>query len=214
MNYAVLATINAQGVTDSRMQTLRNVRDALPGVALAGLQEVKNLRGDWSLRERLSRRTIGVAQVTRTEATSGVALVWDKSRVRPVPGSRRIVLGASAVGHHMLNRHLLAADFRIDRAITITGIVGHRPPARYRDLWPEYDAALAHLLADVEHPAVLFTDNNSVAVPHALASGYEVQRSGIDFIAVGDDLTVLGDAFLLPKTGSDHRPVALKVRVS
>lgn len=213
MTYAVVATINAQGVSDPRRQTLANVREALPGVAIAGLQEVKNLRGDWSLRNQLSRRTMGVAQVTRTPATSGVAIVWDKSRVRAVKDSQRIALGVKPDGQQLLARYLLAVDLVIDGRLIVTAIDGHRPPVRDRELWPAYDATLARLVNQARHPVILFTDNNAAAMPRTLVGELRPHARRIDMICTDPQLRIDGPAFDLPATKSDHRPVGLRIEV-
>lgn len=213
MTYFVAATVNAQGVTDGRMQTLRNVRDALPGVALAGLQEVTPLRGDWSLRERLSRKTIGVLQKTRTKGTSGVALVWDKSRVRMIEGSDRIAVGTHPEGVRMLTRYILAADFVIDGRLIVTAVVWHRPKWAYRHLWPAFDAACLALVEQARHPVIVFTDNNSRSIPTALRPVLRAFARRIDMVLLSQQLRAIGQAFDLPRTGSDHLPVGLRVAI-
>lgn len=212
----VLATVNAAGVTQSRIRTLRNVRAALPGVAIAGLQEVKNLRGPWSLRAQLSRRTMGVAQVTRTAATAGVAIVWDKSRVKAVKGSQRLRVGVVPGPHDdMLTRHLIAVDLVIEGRLIVTAIAGHRPPFRLRHLWPAYDRALADLVTKTRHPVILFTDNNSHAASRSVEQLLRPFARRIDMIMIERTprLRARGQAFDLPATESDHRPVGLEVEV-
>lgn len=211
MSYVVLATVNAQGVTDSRRQTLHNVQAALPGVAVAGLQEVKNLTRRWSLRDRLSRRTLGVAQVTDTPATAGVAIVWDRSRIRPVKGSQRIALGVEPHGQRMLSRYLLAIDLVLDDCLIVTAIAAHRPKAEFRELWPAFDAALARMVRLARHPVIVFTDNNSTAMPSSVRGLLKPYARRIDMILLDQRLDALGQAFDLPRTGSDHRPVGLRL---
>lgn len=214
MTYIVCATINAQGVSDPKAVTLENVRDALPGVGLAGLQEVANLRRRWSLRNQLAHRTTGVYQVTDTAATAGVALVWDKSRVRVM--RRDIALGVKPwPGDDQRTRYLISADACIDESMFVTAIVGHRPKRALRHLWPAYDRALLETVLSARYPVILFTDNNAHELPRVLRSVLTPYARRIDLIALSEPLMTRGraQAFDLPATRSDHSPVAIELEV-
>lgn len=216
MSYIVCATINAQGVSDPKRVTLENVTDALPGVALAGVQEVANLRRRWSLRNRLAHRTHGVYQDTSTAAKAGVALIWDKSRVKVL--RRDIDLGVRPwPGDDQRSRYLLQADVCIDACMFATVIVGHRPKDALAHLRPAYDDALRAAVKQARHAVILFTDNNDDELEpdlRKLLTPYV--RGKRDLIALGKGLKPRAGhrvAFDLPATNSDHRPVGLMVQV-
>lgn len=218
MNYIVVATINAQGVTDTPTTTLANVRDALPGVGLAGLQEVGNLTHRWSLRNHLASRALGVIQDTSTKARAGVALVYAKSRVRLL---RRhpLQVGTHPDGAKMLTRYILAVDACIDRTLFVTVIDAHRPPWRYRHLWPIFDAQVNRIVESARYPVIYLTDNNSPYLAPVLRDDLTAYGRGIDLIALGKGLHTTRrngrrtGAFLLPATRSDHRPVAIELQI-
>lgn len=201
---AQLATINAEGVTSGPDRTLANTTAALPGVTIGFLQEVAPVR----LRDRLSPY-VGVHQDATRDDRAGVALVWDRSRVRA--SRRRYLLGATPNGHRMLRRWLCVADLTIDGHFTVTAFSGHRPPQRYRDLWPEFDRAVDQLVEDARHPLIGGIDSNTRETLD-LATFYGLQRRaiGIDVILASPDLHV-GPAVRLPATKSDHPPVGSRL---
>lgn len=201
---AQLATINAEGVTSGADRTLANTTAALPGVTIGLLQEVAPVR----LRDRLSP-FVGVHQDATREDKAGVALVWDRSRVRAA--RRRYQLGATPNGHRMLRRWLCVADLTIDGHFTVTAFSGHRPPARYSDLWPEFDRAVDELVETARHPVIGGLDSNTRETLD-LATFYGLQRRaiGIDVILASQTLD-LGPAMRLPATKSDHPPVGARL---
>lgn len=208
---ALLASINAQGVQDPTPVTLENVRDALPGVTLAGCQEVGDLTGNWSLRNRLAKRTMGVHQAGDTYARAGCALVWDRSRVLVTRRSVHVGVRPGR-GDEMHTRYILDDDVCIDAQMFVTAIVAHRPPQRLDHLWDTFDENLAERVDAARHPVVLFMDQNSHRLPEPLRAQLVAHTIEIDTIATSPGLT-RAEPFLLPATRSDHRPLALPVEV-
>lgn len=204
-----VATLNAQGVTDAPRLSLASVRATLPGVAVAGLQEVGNLTGTWSLRDRLARRVVGVAQDTSTEAKAGVAVVWHKGKAtRMGPWRLHKLCDGLPGAEGMHDRYSISVDLALDAGELITAISAHRPPPRFQQRWPDFDAELRNVIRTAPHPPVLFMDANAsrATVPWY---GLVNHQLGIDLVATHPNLATAGAAWLLAPTYSDHRAVAL-----
>lgn len=209
---AILATINAQGVSDPAPITLGNVRDVLPGVAVGFLQEVAPLRGSFALRLRLSK-LLGVHQLRRTSALAGSALVWDRSRVECL--RRGHVLAAiPEPGDDLRKRYVLWADLLLDGIMTIRAMVGHRPLPSTGDQ-PEFDRTLIALVEETPAglPVVVGLDANAHKLPAVqLATGLTWQHLGIDGFLVDQGLRT-GLVTRGPRTNSDHLPLYMPLAV-
>jgi hypothetical protein len=206
-----VATLNAQGVTDAPRLTLASVRATLPGVAVAGLQEVANLTRTWSLRDRLARRLVGVAQDTSSEARAGVAVVWSKAQATRMGHHRMHKLCDGLPGAEgMRDRYAISVDLALEAGggEFISAISAHRPPPRFQQRWPDFDAELREVIRTAPHPPVLFMDANAsrATVPWYGLVNHQI---GIDLVATHANLPTAGGAWLLAPTNSDHRAVAL-----
>lgn len=213
MTRLVVASINAQGVTDPAQAVLDSVRTPLAGVAIAGLQEVAPLRGPHQLRLALSGKTVGVHHDTRTGARAGSAVVWDKSRVT-ARGRGMALLARAEPGDAMRDRY--AAWVQLDlqgddnRGISLLFVSCHRPLRSTGDQ-PEFDGALAGFLRNAPVPWIVAGDWNTPRLPPVLDRLGSWKRAGIDGFLLSPGLNS-GRAFRLPATRSDHRPIALEVR--
>lgn len=210
-----VATLNAQGVTDTPRLTLASIRATLPGVAIAGLQEVGNLVGPWSLRDHLARRRVGVAQDTSSLAKAGVAVVWDKAKAtRMAPWRLDKLCEGVTVNGGMRDRYALSVDLALEAGggEFVTAISAHRPPRRFQQRWPEFDEELRRVIRAAAHPPILFMDANQTraGVPWY---GLVNHQLGIDLVATHNSLLTHGQPWRLEPTNSDHRAVALSVVV-
>lgn len=206
----VVSTVNAQGVTDPADVVLDNVRTTLPGVTIAGLQEVAPLAGAMgirSLRRNLPGRLLGVHHALRTPATAGSAVVWDKSRVQL---RRRGVelLAQPEPGDDLRPRYGAWVQVAVDDA-PLLFMAAHRPLRSTGDQ-PEFDRNLSVFLEACPLPWIVAMDANARDLP-VLARLGRWRHVGIDGFLVSRQL-VTGHVFRLPPTRSDHRPLALEVR--
>lgn len=209
-----VATLNAQGVTDLPRLTLASVRATLPSVAVAGLQEVANLVRDWSLRDNLARRRVGVAQDTSSPAKAGVAVVWDKrkaTRLGPWRVDKLCEGVAGAAG--MRSRYSISVDLGLAAGEMVTAISAHRPPPRCQHRWPDFDAELRRVIKGAPHPVILFMDANQRRGAGSTWYGLVNHQLGIDCVATHHTLATAGGPWRLPATNSDHLAVAVFVVV-
>lgn len=205
-----VSSVNAQGVTKPPAVVLANVRATLPGVAIAGLQEVAPLReAKHTLRANLSGRIVGVHQNCATLATAGSAVVWDK-RVGDVRGRGVVLLASPEPGDNMRRRYGAWVDLDIDGEI-LRYIAAHRPLKSTGDQ-PEFDRNLALFIERTPHPWIVAMDANTPDLPPVLDRLGKWRHVGIDGFLVEQSITTRR-AFKLPDTPSDHRPIAMEVRL-
>ena len=184
------------------------------------VQEGKRSRYRRILRRLLRRRRLRAydggerlagyqsVQRTKTDAQAGLAIVWDARKAPLVSGPHYQVL-VEPDGAAMLPRGVLwiVVDHESwGRTVLATT---HRPPWRYRHLWPAYDAAL-RTWASVRQARRLLVGldaNTRDLVGLAARIGLSPAGKGID--------GVMGRGFLLRRPRrlrqrfSDHRPVAV-----
>lgn len=204
--------------TDRLTDATALLEDGTPFAIL--IQEGKNTRFRRVLR-RLRRRLKARAnqkgdewlplgyqtvQDMTSEATRGLAIIWD-SHTAPMAFHRWKVL-VEPHGAAMNARGILwvVVDHK-DWGYIILATT-HRPPWRYRRLWPEYDKALQEWVDAQGYPILLGMDANTRrfmrlgAYLGLLASG-----QGID--AVMAKGFRLKRPRRLKRRNSDHRPVAV-----
>jgi hypothetical protein len=204
----VVSTVNAQGVTDPAGVVLDSVRATLPGVTLAGLQEVAPLMGDaHQLRGHLPGRLLGVHHSLRSPAMAGSAVVWDKARCEL---RRRGVelLAQPEPGDALRRRYGAWVEIAVD-GVPLLFMAAHRPLRSTGDQ-PEFDRNLSVFLEACPLPWIVAMDANARDLP-VLARLGRWRHVGIDGFLVSRQL-VTGHVFRLPPTRSDHRPLALEVR--
>jgi hypothetical protein len=185
---------------------------------VAGIQEGKATDYARLLRRDLGRR-YGVRQDHRHDGAAGVAVTWNRWLARPLGRSvddpSRLGGGwleLLPAGGGLLSRGVVWQDLEVDlgglRTDRVRVAATHRPPQRYRHLWPAFDRRLAAFCEDAPAPVLVFMDANEEGGPVAL-----VRRSGLRWHGVGIDgaLTDLAadEASALPRRHSDHQAVAI-----
>lgn len=204
-NEAPIVTVNAD-FTDGPERGLDNVQRVMPGSVITFVQESKRI----SFRENLTR-LIGVRQGDAPDKANST-LLWDRSRVRMVDFNQSLAVDAHR-GVEMLPRWLKRLDCRVDDALPVSAIVGHRPPPRYKHLWPEFDDALEAEIYWAPFPVIVGLDTNSHA-PAALARRFGLRWAGrgIDGFMYSPKLRVVRPRRLM-RTHSDHRAVMATLEV-
>lgn len=198
-NDAPIVTVNAD-FTDGPEGGFDNIAAIIPGAVITFGQEGKRVR----LRDRLTQ-LIGVQQGD-SDAKAGAFLLWDKHRCKVL--DRGFKLGVRpGPGEQMLPRFLSWADLQIDGALSVRAIAAHRPPHRYRDLWPAFDLELDELVDRSRLPSIVGIDTNTEH-PRAFADRLDLLWTGhkIDGFAYDPSLE-LSPARPLKSTRSDHRAV-------
>ncbi|MFO0599547.1 MAG: hypothetical protein U0228_29850 [Myxococcaceae bacterium] len=193
-----IATVNDDFATPKT-----NAKQVHAGVVL--MQEAKNV----DLRRTLGDR-FGVHQAKR-EDKAGAATFWRKQDRLKVM-KRGYALGVEPHGAKMLARWINYTDMNVNGA-KVRMISVHRPPLRFRRLWPEFDRNLAAFIKSSKLPVVVGMDANQ-RNPQQLA-----RLTGLRWHAPKGSI----DGFLasrsvhfermkeLPKGSSDHHPVLARI---
>lgn len=209
-NSIKIATVN-DDFTDKKS----NLRRVNADVVL--LQETKNSR----LRKvRPNSDRWGVHQAKR-EDKAGSSVVWDKKSVKAT--DRGYALGVKPQGAKMLKRWISWTDIKVgDQTVRMMSV--HRPPARFKRLWPDFDRNLARFVKSSKVPVIIGMDANQVN-PRKLA-----HLTGLRWHAPKGNHPVSGktpiDGFLasrgikfenvrrLQRGTSDHHPVTAKITIT
>ena len=154
---------------------------------LTGVQEAK--AGNY--RQLLDQRT-GVRQRLTDAATMGVAVMWDRERAQTFGGAEdqprqlghgweRLVRGGDLLPRGVVWQDLTVTYRRhgVRRAVRLRLASAHRPPARDRHLWPDFDRALRSWAFLSPLPIVLTMDANERGGPN-LPPKYDWTGIGID----------------------------------
>ena len=157
----------------------------------------------------LNRRRFGVHQAARDDK-AGSAVVWKKGEVKVTDRGYR--LGVTPQGAAMLKRFMSWTDMTVDGA-KVRMISVHRPPLRFKRLWPDFDRNLAAFIKQSDVPVVVGMDANQ-RNPRALARmtglRWHAPKGSIDgFLAsrsVRFERTWRAD-----KGSSDHHPVLARI---
>lgn len=161
----------------------------------------------------------GVAQVRRTAATAGVAVIYDRRQVQAVGKVRHRVL---ARGRGLLPRGVTWVPVKLD-GVWVTLASTHRPPQRNRADWPEFDRNLRRWLRRRGNPVVLGMDTNVPGRPRrkrrelkrlARSYGMRVRGRSLDAVFINGRLRFVGRAAKrYRRMRSDHHPVGALFRV-
>lgn len=189
--------------------------------AWGGIQEGKN--EDYA--DMLESERYGVEQRMTSEATQGVALVYDRHQLRTVGTAvdnphkvGRGYMQLTPAGHGILARGVVWQDVCVRgplgrrRRVRIAST--HRHPKRARAMWPAFDKALTEWVAASPIPVWVVGDFNAPLGSVQLHGVTRRKGAGID----GHILTLplsFAVSFVrrLRWRTSDHRGVAALVRV-
>lgn len=188
------------------------------------VQEAKHL----NVRSALGRGWQGHQNITN-RAKQGVAVAWKLARGikrhHAVPDKKHhgrfarswgYVLGVLPNGHKIMARYINYRDLEVN-GTTIRFIATHRPPKRFKVLWPLFDRALARFVKASPHPVIIGMDSNTT-------DHKSFQRlSGLIWLGIGIDgfylSRVLHDKYVAgslkahPKVNSDHHPVSIQLDI-
>lgn len=187
--------------------------------AFGGAQETKRENVDRKVRLELGQH-YGIRQDRHTDAAAGVAVFWDRLLCRPLGEAidRPAVYGRGWLELTRGESGLLARGVVWQDLVIRLGWVSrarvrvaaaHRPPHRFRHLWPVFDRKLADWCQESPLPVAVFMDANEHGGPTELArlSGLTWRGVGIDGVLT--NLKVPGQPVALPRMHSDHRAVAI-----
>lgn len=196
-----VATIN-DDFTDGRT----NVDDVKATIKL--VQEAKNSK----LRKAVKRDEFGVHQVMKGPDTRGSAVVWNKDRVKST--DRGLSLGVHPHGRQMETRWITWSDVTID-GVKVRVASAHRPPARFKALWPAFDANLAKFVKNSKLPLIIGMDSNTHdhrGLEKATQLNWVGPKGDIDGFLVSPGIKV-DHVREGPKRDSDHNPIIARFTV-
>lgn len=161
--------------------------------------------------------SFGVMQNWTDAAHAGSALVWNKKTVTGGKQGQR--LGVLPHGRGMLARYLSFADVKVG-GVKVRMVSAHRPPQRFRSLWPAFDRNLAAFVKKTKQqglPMVIGMDANEKN-PQGLARQcglrWHAPKGSIDgFLTTRDVHFPRGKTRELKKNTSDHHPVLSTIRI-
>ena len=159
-------------------------------------------------RDRLGEK-FGVTQNTTSEARAGSAITWNKDEAKG--GKRGQAIGVLPHGRAMLARYLTFTDMKID-GVKVRMVAAHRPPARFKSLWPLFDRNLAAFAKKTKKeglPMVIGMDANEKnprRLAHLAGLRWHAPKGSIDGFLTSRDVK-FEKARELRKNTSDHHPV-------
>lgn len=193
-------------VTD--VPALARTRDPLA----IGAQESKGV----DYRKRLGKQW-GVRQRLDSDATSGVAVVWNKSLAHTIGVTRDrpdhighgwLPLVEPRPGDDMLTRGIVWQDLAVKSwPARIRVASTHRPPQRHRHLWAAFDDHLEAWLELSPLPVIVCMDANEAGGPNV-----DRRWRGIGIDGFVSNLAI-PSVYELAVARSDHRPVSGAVRI-
>lgn len=150
----------------------------------------------------------GVRQKMATAGTQGVAVGWDKSYVKARQGKGNHGWQFLVDNLGLEPRGVIYQDLRIgDWEFTLAS--SHRPPQRYKHLWPTYDERMGNWFADRKLPVVLAMDCNEDGGPTPLLKGNR-HWYGHEIDGAVSNIPGSWAIKVLPKRSSDHAALLLK----
>ncbi len=188
-------------------------RDRRP-LAVGG-QETKDMR----LAGRLWDLGYGVQQRMDSDATAGVMVAWEHDQAFAIGDHKdvatRLGNGWLPLVHprendDMLTRGVVWQDIEIrGTGIRLRIASTHRPPARHRHLWRNYDLALEAFLDACPIPVILLADANELGGPDVDDDQWRWRGIGIDGAVTNMKVPSVYELAVLR---SDHRAVSLSIR--
>jgi hypothetical protein len=194
-----IATVN-DDFTDRKT----NLKRVKAGVVMVQEAKNTNIRGVLKNRDQF-----GVHQ-GKTEDKAGSAIVWNKDRVKG--GQRGYALGVTPQGAAMLKRWISYTDVNVDGA-KVRMVSVHRPPARFKRLWPDFDKNLAAFIKHSPLPVVVGMDANQKnprALAHRTGLRWHAPKGSIDGFLASREVK-FETVWRAPKGSSDHHPVLARI---
>ncbi|MFN7133234.1 MAG: endonuclease/exonuclease/phosphatase family protein [Myxococcales bacterium] len=168
------------------------------------VQEAKNT----NVRRAMSDKW-GVHQNVKADDKAGTAVVWDRKKVDAK--ERGYTLAVKPNGAKMLNRWVNWTDVVVD-GVKVRMMSVHRPPPRYKHLWPRFDAQLAAFVRSYKGPIVVGLDANQRdprGLERATGLKWHAPKGSIDGFLASPGIEV-DRIRRLPKGTSDHHPVVAR----
>lgn len=192
-------TISVVTVNDDFGTRKSNLPHLHAGVILG--QETKVVNSQHAL-----GKDYGVHQNTDRLDKKGTTVAWKKDRFHALHSG--YAMGVEPHGRGMLNRWINFTDMEVEgKKVRMVSV--HRPPERFKSLWPLFDKNLADFVKQSKLPVIIGMDANQHD-PKALA-----KMTGLEWHAPEGSI----DGFLttpgikvshmrrLNKGSSDHHPV-------
>jgi len=155
----------------------------------------------------------GVHQNTHRKDQAGTAVTWKRKDVHA--DASGYALGVSHGHEKMLDRWINWTDVTVD-GVKVRMISVHRPPLRFKNLWPAFDRNVAAFVKHTKLPVVIGMDSNEHGGPDALARATGLRwvgpKGSIDGFLVSPGVSV-EKVWRLPKGTSDHQPVVARIHV-
>lgn len=201
------ATFTVASINDDFTDRYTNVPDVKATIKLVQEAKATNLRGE------VDKKDWGVHQDLNDTGKKGAAVVWNKDRARA--GDRGYALGVTPQGRKMETRFISWSDVVID-GVKVRVASTHRPPARFKALWPAFDRNLAQFVKSTRLPLIIGMDSNT-RDHRRMESVTGLKWAGppgdIDGFLVSPGIKV-DQIHEGPKRRSDHAPVIARFRVT
>ncbi|WP_435744875.1 hypothetical protein [Nocardioides sp. SYSU DS0663] len=166
----------------------------------------------------------GVVQRMGTEASEGVAVIYDSRQVKPIGqgvdepqrfghGYQQLTpAGGGILARGVAWQDVVVGGWGSRQQVRLA--TSHRHPLRERERWPEYDAALGEWIRQSPLPVWLATDaNTKTPQPMARRLQARVRVHHVDAHFITGELRFASKQIPLKKRTSNHRAVAARVKV-
>ena len=201
------ATFTIATLNDDYTDRFTNVRHVKADVVM--VQEAKNV----NVRDVRSPEKFGVHPNVQRPDQAGTAIIWNKQHVQAA--KRGYANGVLPQGAKMLQRWINFTDVTVDGA-KVRMVSVHRPPARFKRLWHDFDRNLAAFVKASPHPIVIGMDANE-RNPRRLAHLTGLRWHAPVRDSIDGFLATRGIRFehthRLAKGPSDHHPVVSTITV-
>lgn len=224
-----IVTVN-DDYTDQVTETRRLTRAArfLPRAIRTRLERVKRVpmallcqeTKSSDLRAELPEQ-FGVRQYLDSDATAGVAVVWDTEQAHALEGDGHAGWAplVRPHGERMEVRGVVWQDVEVGEVGSgriVRLAAAHRPPLRYDHLWPSFDRALRTWASESPYPILLGIDGNTTDLAglrkrlrFRFVRGHRIDT----VLGKGRGIRPVSRAVALAKGRSDHNPIRTLWRI-
>lgn len=211
-----LATINPGfGLTLPRWR--RDLQDLTKTADVLAIQEAKRVDVDQLLPAHWR-----AGQNTDTPAKAGSVVAWNRHRARSTSGGLQVA--AEPGRAQMLTRNIRWQVLRIDGVMSRVVVASaHRPPARYRFLWPIFDARVRRFIRRQHNAGRIVLLGMDTNQPLGQDPGRLSRRLGMRWLgpeagiigwAVSETAPVTADVTVRRLSFSDHPAVLIRLLVA